>query len=296
MKKIQISVVSLILVGGLFMNKVAAQEKEEKISGFYVDVNLGYGFSAGPQNFEPSVSTSTNSAGEVTRTDKVVKGSLGKGMRFGANAGYSFNGNIGAELGVNYLLGNTISSEQTTSSALSGYEFKNTGTQKLSARMLQLNPSIVLTTGNEGFTPYAKLGVVIGVAAKIKDLLEVKGTDLEGSTVSPVNISGEREFTGGIALGWSAAFGAKYALNETMSLFGEFNLINLTYAPTKGEVIGYTENGVDGIDGQNVSIFNFEYENEVTTNTSIPNSGNIELKKHYSFSSIGIQVGLKISF
>ena len=165
--------------------------------------------------------------------------------------------------------------------------------------MLQLNPSIVLTAGNEGIAPYAKFGVVIGVAAKINQSTEIKGTNFDGNTVYPSNLSGERELNGGIAIGWSAALGAKYAINETLSLFGEFNLVNLTYAPTKGEMTKFTINGVNELTGGTTRDKEWEFVDEVTTNnSSTPDKTKptIEAKEYYSFSSIGIQLGLKIAF
>jgi hypothetical protein len=300
MKKVQISVLSLLLVGGLFSNKVSAQEKEEeKVGGFYVDVNLGYNFSSGSQKFETIDPYSINLPNVVTTEETVTKVSLGKGMRFGANVGYLFNANIGAELGVNYLLGGSTSMDKTYSETINLGKINTTFTEELSASMLQFNPSILLTTGNDGFAPYAKFGVVIGVAAKINNSFLAENSEVTSNSVTYSNSSGEMELTGGIALGWSAALGAKYALNETLSLFGELNLINLTYAPTKGVITNYTENGVNQLAGATISETEVEFVDEVTSNslsTFDINNPTDELKKYYAFSSIGIQVGLKIAF
>jgi opacity protein-like surface antigen len=296
MKRIKISVLSLLLVGGLFSNNASAQEK---VGGLYVDVNLGYNFSAGNQDFGESRSYVKKSDGNSTTTNTFVEGSLGKGMRFGANVGYLFNANIGAELGMNYLLGGTTSIDGANSSAEIGSEYKNTSKEEFSASMFQFNPSIVLTTGAEGFTPYAKLGLVIGVASQITYSEERTGTTLLGPVIVPNNQSIEQEANGGIALGWSAALGAKYALNDHISLFGELNLINMAYAPTKGEYNKYTVNGIDQLTGASIGFKEFEFVDEVTysnLSTTDETKPTQQLKQNFSFSSVGIQVGLHIAF
>jgi opacity protein-like surface antigen len=300
MKKVQIAGLSLLLVGGLLSNQLAAQD--EKVGGFYVDVNLGYGFSAGSETFGSTVSSTYSNARDNT-TENTVTGSLGNGMRFGGNVGYQFNANIGVELGINYLLGRTFYVDQsyTYTSSLNGEEFFWSYGKDWSASMLQFNPSIVLSTGNKRIRPYVKFGIIIGAAAKITTFeYEYEPSYSLNPTYVIDEHFAEYELSGGIALGWSAALGAKYAFNDKISLFGELNLINLSYAPTKGVMTLDMQNGVNNLPGATTREKEVEFLNEITTfiNESTPdeNQPSQELKEYYSFSSVGIQVGLHIAF
>jgi len=286
MKKLQISVLSLLLVGGLFTNTATAQEDGGTDGGLYIDINFGYNFSLNSQTLGvESEQNYDNNGNAITQT--VINGSFGKGMKTGVNVGYMFNGNIGAELGINYLLGGTHSIENIASS----FGGSTTRTADLSSSMLQINPSFVITTEAEGITPYAKFGIVIGLMGKINIEQEATGTGITDPYVM------KDELSGGIALGMSAALGAKYSFNEKLSLFAELNMVNMSYAPTKGETTEYTENGIDYLVGATTREKETEFVSEIKSSTaSDSNKPSESLKQNYSFSSLGIQVGLHIAF
>lgn len=103
MKK-KIMTLSMLFASCLFANNLLAQ-------GIYVTINTGYGFGAAAANVPGftnyTETTAPNSKGEsiTTTTNEQIKVSLGKGVNFGGAVGYMFNKNIGAELGISYLIG-----------------------------------------------------------------------------------------------------------------------------------------------------------------------------------------------
>src|SRR3954466_9889999 len=66
----------------------------------YAGINIGYGMGI-PTNYM-GTSTESNIAGT---TYTLEKGTYGQGLNFGISGGFMFNENIGAELGVSYLMG-----------------------------------------------------------------------------------------------------------------------------------------------------------------------------------------------
>ena len=116
--------------------------------GVYVNLNTGYNFSLGSGKIGEN--TKNNSTGSsFTNSREAVNGSLGKGMSLGVAFGYMLSDHIGMELGFSNLIGGTteLTLEQTF------HNFNGTGTNttnsttKISANMLQLNPSVVISAG-----------------------------------------------------------------------------------------------------------------------------------------------------
>ena len=199
----------MVFVISLFANNLFAQ-------GAYVNINAGYGLSMSSQNLN-NFYNSTD--GLTSRTDEQINLSLGKGLNIGGALGYMFNKNIGAELGISYLLGGDSEAKHIDMDGTTDYT--------LSSKMLRINPSLVIAAGFEKINPYAKFGFVIGSGSIMYEYIDNDGTDIE---------IWKEKFNGGLAFGLNAGVGALYNLGEKMSFFGELNMVNLSYAPTKKEV------------------------------------------------------------
>jgi opacity protein-like surface antigen len=257
--------------------------------GAYVNLNAGYGFSMSSEvmmyNSKYDFLTD-NSTGEESFSGSIenVKGSLGEGFNFGGIFGYMFNKNIGTEIGVSYLLGNTIKSERestTKTIEADGSITTNTGimTNSLSSNMLRIAPSVVITPGFEGIDPYVKFGMIIGIGS-------VK------SEYTSEQLSHKSKFNGGVAIGLTGAIGANFPVNDKMAFFGEINMVNMSYAPTKGEVTESMMNGQDVRDDKGIEFVDKIYTNSEYTPDSGPYQ---ELKNTYTFGSVGISIGLRMN-
>jgi len=259
--------------------------------GMYVRLNAGYGMGASSQNLEDFSNYTRayrSSNGSYDYTYEQVDISLGKGLNLGGALGYMFSSNFGAELGVSYLLGGKSTATETYNGSSSSdiYEYS------ISAKMFRINPSIILTTGSEGLSPYAKFGVIVGMGSI---QMEYEYTDTEDGDVSIEKL----KLDGGIALGLSAALGVNYKLSESMSLFGEINMVNMSYAPTKGEVTEATYNGAnelpDYTTNEKLTDFVDSYSYNSQDNQS-ENEPDKELKQKMPFGSFGLNLGLHIKF
>jgi opacity protein-like surface antigen len=253
--------------------------------GPYVNVNLGYGLKASSQNlyFENNYDgiyfVNTNS-GSNSVTQEQINASLGKGFNAGATFGYMFSENVGAELGISYLVGGKTKATQKATST----DIKLAA----SAKMLRINPSLVVSPGLDGVNPYAKFGVLVGLGS-VKVTSE--GTDMGDQ------VNYEFKLNGGVAFGLTAGIGALYELNDNMAVFAELNMVNMSYAPKKGELKELTVDGVDQLPDMDTEDKEYEYVKEVTYNyeTNHPDTEPTELlKQRLPFGSFGINVGFRI--
>jgi outer membrane protein W len=255
--------------------------------GLYINAGAGYGFPAACYLMEENFNYNSSS-GDYW---EIVKGSgsYGKGIQPGINIGYMFNPNIGADLGISYLLGGKIESkdEVHNDSGSEIYEYT------MSAKMLRFTPALKMTVGNGNVKPYMRAGLVIGVAGKIKSEIKDTSTGYYGNDIE----ESVREFTGGISLGFSGALGADFMLSDNIGIFAEMGVITQSWAPKKGEMTKYTRDGVDLLDDLTTYIKEVEFVESFTRdyNNFDENSPQQVLKTYYPFSSVGINAGIRIA-
>lgn len=248
-----------------------------KAQGAYVNVGVGYGFPLACQTLGTN-----NSANSV----EIVRGSLGKGFNAGAGFGYMFNENIGAELNLNYLIGGKTTLTDNSSTT------NEEDVQTTKGSMLRINPAIKVTFG-ETVKPYAKFGMVIGVAGKITETEE----DHSGAPLLPMTTEIKTEYKGGVALGVSGALGLDFMLSDMFGIYAELGAIAQSYAPTKSEIVQADFNGADQLGNMTTRDRETEYSNDLPDDTgNDDNKPNQDLKFYSPFSSWGINVGVHLAF
>jgi opacity protein-like surface antigen len=273
--KTKIAISLIIIAITLFANNIYSQ-------GIYAKINAGYGLKMSSHDIN-YFNFSNYTVDTVSSTFEQVRTSLGKGLVIEGVVGYMFNKNMGAELGISYLLGAKTKTKQT----LYGGVHNNS----LSANMLRLNPSVVISCGYEKISPYAKIGLLIGFG-KIK--YEDDYISAGGSVFSE-----KMELTGGVAIGLNTSAGVIYNLTEKLSLFGEISMVNLSWSPTKGILTESTINGSDRLVNLATSEAEVEFVDSYTSNLNYPYTNSEprkELKESFPFGSVGLNIGLKITF
>jgi len=258
--------------------------------GLYVNAGAGYGFPAACYLMDDDYVIHYDENGSSWDYE-IVKGSgsFGKGLQAGAIIGYMFNPNIGAELGISYLLGGKIKSKDEYQSGYSSSIYEST----MSGKMLRFTPALKMTAGNGNIKPYMRIGFVVGIAGKIKSEQTETSTGDFKSTIT----EGEREFTGGISLGFAGALGADFMLSDNIGLFAEMGVITQSYAPKKGEITKYTVNGEDKLDEMTTSEREIEFLDSYTytSGSDDDDSPTKTLKMYFPFSSVGVNVGVRIA-
>ncbi|MEI7504976.1 MAG: outer membrane beta-barrel protein [Paludibacter sp.] len=165
----------------------------------YVSVSGGGAFSTSSQNVPEFLNITSTT---FTTTQEQIHLSLGQGSNYGGSVGYMFNKNIGAELGLSFLIGAKTNSQGTAVGSASSSSY--------SSNMTRVVPTIVIASGMEKINPYAKFGIIFGSGDVIYSGKETKGTDVFLYDI---------KMNGGNALGVSSCVGVQYILNKQLVLF-----------------------------------------------------------------------------
>ena len=281
------SILSGLFIAGLSIT-ANAQVQQPVVpasgTGFYVGVHGGYNLPIAKQNFgfgEEGFEHYTFQDGPDKIDDILL--SLGKGANFGVNLGYMFTPHVGAELAVDYFMGSKTNAE--TRWANNPNRSRN---QEVSAKSIQLKPTVVIRGKQAQITPYAKIGAVIGLGNKISYTFnEMYDND---------NYNYEWELKEGVSAGFTGSLGADFAINNQVSIFGEITGIAMAYAPKKASMISLTENGVSYLHELDIDEKEITFEDEYVADNNNPNQPTKTSRLSTPFSSIGLNVGVKFRF
>jgi hypothetical protein len=259
----------VILITCLFSGNLFAQ-------GLYVKVQTGYALGISQYN----ISNYTETAA-LYSYDRVGL-SFGKGINLGGTVGYLFSKNLGIELGLSYLMGGKTTGTNTYLDHINADTY--------SATMVRLNPSVVVSAGFDKVNPYAKLGVIVGAGSFTHNYNE---TYTNGNAYIT-----DYKWNGGLAVGFTSALGANFKLNNNLSLFGEFNLISLSYAPKKMVITMASDNGKDALEGMSTRDKETDFVNSYSKDKNSPvdnTKPNQGIRVSYPFGSFGFNVGVRIN-
>ena len=275
-------IAAVALCGPLLLSNLQAQ-------GLYLGLGVGYGFPAGKQ---ADVEQTSTTSGSVTTNEYTTKNlSLGKGINAGLYVGYMFNKNLGAELGISYLIGGktTINDKSTGNNSSSTDEYIYKG------NMIRFTPALKMIIGENKLRPYMRIGMIVGIAGKLTDEYNYTNTT-PGSTSSGQVIT---EYTGGISLGFHGGLGINYALSDKLSLFGELAGNYQNWAPKKSEITTYTQDGADQLPSMTTYQKETEFLDSFTTTSNSPSNNGVpdqQTKFYLPFSSFGINIGIVLNF
>lgn len=208
----------------------------------YFGVQTGYGFatSAGQANLM------NRETGPENGTYEIMEGGYGEGINTGIYIGRFFTRNLGIELGANYLFGKHLTTESNYQ-GFNWYSYETIISGKVT--MLQLSPQLVFRTTPSKITPYAKVGLIFGLATTLtQDISEYVVAD-----PGPYKIESTQKSTGNIPVGFSSTLGATYEIGAIMDLFVEFRLLTMAYSPNKTSVTAYVLNGNNNLDNLTTS-------------------------------------------
>lgn len=292
MKKVNLIAKKVVLLMFINLFSIAAY------SQFYINVGGGYNLGIANQTLlniaNQTLLINYESTDNIQKIEN-VKTSLGKGLNFGLNLGYMFNGNIGIDLQCSYLLGDETTGEYKYNYTYFNNNYYDFGKISLKSQMFRVNPSIIIASGFDKLDPYAKFGVILGFGSITLNYLyeEYENNQLQDKEVV------KWKMDGGMAFGISSAFGLMYHISDLISVYGELNLVGMSYAPKKGVMTEYNINGADQLPGLTTDGKEIDFVDDITYDYDNPPSSAEpmkELKFYFPYSSIGLNIGVRFSF
>ena len=221
--------------------------------------------------------------GEAAQVE-FVKESFGKGVSFGLAGGYMFSKHLGIEAEFAYFMGSEIKSGwNLPESFVALSDVKK-------AKTFLIIPSLVISTGNKTLAPYARLGVVVGIAPKIIS------NQLFDDQASLIITNVEEKLTKGVAVGFSTAFGINYMLSDNFSLFTELKYVMLSYTPKQREI---TKILVKGEEKPADYLYDFpvqKLEDLTPENSGFVLDASAQNAFSYPLGSFSLNLGLRINF
>ena len=240
----------------MILAMAAGQTAMGQSGALSVRLDVGAGFPSG-------VGTVTN---YNNGTYSISPYSLGAGFNIALAGNYMFSYHIGAGLDLNDVMG--FASTQTYSSNSGG----SASVKAVSVGSLfAITPNLILSANSEGINPYARFGIVIGIAS-----YTTTTTETGPSAPSGTNID---SYTGGSAMGWYAGFGVQFPLGGNLKLDVELFDRDVTYLPGK-----YTNTQpYDNVTAQ------------PTQSLGTSSSDSHSLSQYVPFGSVGLKVGVQLS-
>ncbi len=165
-----------------------------------------------------------------------VVGSYGAGTSLDLTVGYMLSRNFGVEIGTSYVLGNETLIEEFTDG--SSYDRSYATNQRLT-----LSPGFLVDAGGETFSPFARFSLLIPVAGQTDGFRESNAPVMVSSSI-PLLFPTANGFEatsiakGEFSLGFNAAFGLRYQLNDMVGIFASVGYTGLRIARKSYEVPG----------------------------------------------------------
>jgi hypothetical protein len=240
----------------------------------YIHFNAGYGFSFASQTIGTDITPNS-----ITR----VKGTFGKGINVGGALGYKFREHLSSELAVNYIIGSNYL-------LLSENPSYYPETIHLKGKMLKLIPAIKISVGEKA-TGYARIGLAMGIYNRI-----IVDDDYTSSSYQRIKTT--EVYSGRVSFGLNTALGIEKMTKKNIGFFAEINSTSQTWSPKRSEYTKYEVNGVNKLSSLTISEKQFEYVSSLDPTITNPSTGSPlkVLCSYYSFSNIGIVLGIKIVF
>jgi hypothetical protein len=280
----------------------------------YFNLGAGYGVSAAPSIYfgTDNSSSYTLTYDGTSTTDTYIDsyknikgtGSFGKGFQTGAIIGYMITKHIGAELGINYLMGTSITSKNVhTEKYIDLTNMNNNSSTSTSEEattfgtMLRFTPAIRITTVAGKIKPYMRIGLVIGAGSKLHETY--KSTHTAYGLTDTYAL--ESEVSGGASLGFACGLGADFKLHDNVGFFVEMGFIAQSWAPKQGLITRSTLNGINKLptmttnDKETIFVDNYSVSSASSLQNINESSPRKELKVFFPFSSVGINLGVRIS-
>lgn len=253
---------------------------------FNLGISVGYGLGSPGHVLGTNTTTTASSYNEEN-----IYGTLGSGIQANLTPGYMFGDHFGVELGLNGFFGSKTTIDEAT---------VPTGTYEhiQSSSQFRISPAIVIKSGGEKVSAYARGGLVLPLMGSVQ-------SEINNSTNPSAITEVELKTTGKVSLGYTGAVGLNVHFGQKFGFFAEVGANSLRVKSKETEITKYNFNGSDVLGTMDTYDKETVYVDELTNssnNTSTnptgtnQNSAKEDLRQVANFSNFFIQVGFKITF
>ena len=254
--------------------------------GFYFRLGLGYAFPQAGQTLDgtgaPYSGSRTNST--YLQTYSVNSASFSAGFQGGLGLGYMFNEHVGVQLDASVGLANKKYTFDDENVNLGSVQGSVTYIQQAKSPVIFI-PALVLQTGGDPWNIYARVGLAVPISTKITEdqvvaiPLSTGGLEIDDYTSQIKN---------SFSLGYSAAAGVHYKLNDKVSIWGEVSLLSLSVYIKESDLTSVTSNGQSVPLSQVNGTQTVKYSKKAT----VDSNGAQEPTYSQPFSNVGINFGI----
>ena len=262
--------------------------------GFYFRAGLGYAFaqagqtmydSPTPYNGFPTGYNGTRTNTANSETYSIKNASFSAGFQGGFGFGYMFTDNIGVQLDGGIGLSNKTYTFNDNGFASGGVVY-NMSTSQEARTPLLLMPSLILQTNGSGnINAYTRFGIALPLNTKITQDQVISNAPGTGAlTVDDFTWQLKSSFS----IGFTAAAGIKYKINDRVSIWGEVSLLSMSLNAKEQDLTNWTENG------QSISLSQYNNAQTIKYSKSATVDSTFSQLPAYSlpFSNIGISFGI----
>lgn len=283
--------VFVLLIAFLFTNTNTYSQK------LYIKGGLGY--SIGTQkdfykvrsDYYSTIGDSTTSVSNY-QIDRIT---FGQGANYELTVGGFVGKSVSVELTGFYHSSNTQTTKSEEKDTYENYYINFMYETNMKGKMFGIKPSVLLWLGSENFRPYFSLGAVIGYGSFVEE------NELNVFNTHPLYYPTETlistfEYKGNWNVGYTAGAGFEINFANDISFYCELNYTSINVVPQSGKYTKYEYRGNDMMELLSTSEIEYEYVDEYSsTDNSSENSPTKVLKTPYSFSNVGVIVGLKFN-
>jgi hypothetical protein len=282
MKKIVLSsLVILISVSSVWSQKM------------YLSIKSGYSLGIEPRYV---MEQNINYASTIVYSGSINNESLslGNGINSTIAYGYFFTNHLGMELGLSYLSGSSNTINQRTSMPIG--DFPNltvASTDIYKSTSFCFSPSLIIATDRtKKYSLYSRTGVLIATSTMVNEQTITKSF-IGYTSTEEKNIA----LTGDVRLGFTTSVGVAYQLSGKLTAFGELEMKSLSFVPSKGKTTRYTMDGEDKLSELSTSQREYKFYDGISNYSSgtDDSQSTYRLKSKYPLSSIGFNIGLRLS-
>ncbi len=265
----------------------------------YISAGLGYAVpQAGQTMYDTPIpyngfptgfsGSRNNSSSGSSYTYNIKSASFSSGVQSAIGMGYMFSENIGVQLDASiglsstkYTFNDNNVNLNTAASPVAGYI--NT-TQQAKTPVL-LMPALVLQTGGNKTNLYTRFGIALPLNTKItQDQVMANAPGTGAIYVDDFTWQIKSSFS----LGFTAAAGVRYKINDRFSIWGELSLLSMSLNIKEQDLQSLTQNG------QSIPLSSYTYPTTIKFSKTATVDSNLASFPTYSqpFSNIGLKVGV----